>query len=126
MAKAILAMVGNVPRAWFFVSRWVKWFFVMQSDEMLKIALADVLTHCLDRSMRTPLMVCMMSRNGSVIVVRCIPDCEEPAVLAEHSEDDRFVSPIGALVLDQTGQALKFVLDHGRVAPESATGHPQA
>lgn len=66
-----------------------------------------------------PLMVCMMSRNGSVIVIRCHPDCEQPEVLAEHNEDDRFITPIGVLVLDQSGQALKFVIDRGRVTPEA-------
>ncbi len=80
----------------------------MQADELLRTTLVDVLTHCLDQRMKMPLMVCMMSRNASVIVVRCIPDCEEPTVLCEHSEDDRFVSPIGVLVLDRSGQAPKI------------------
>lgn len=97
----------------------------MQADELLRTTLVDVLTHCLDQGMKMPLMVCMMSRNASVIVVRCIPDCEEPTVLCEHSEDDRFVSPIGVLVLDRSGQALKFVVDRGCVTPEGATSRSQ-
>jgi hypothetical protein len=95
----------------------------MQPDELLKTALMDVLTHCLDRGARLPLMVCMMSRNGSVIAIRCFPDREDPEVLAEHNEGDFFDGPIGVLVLDQTGQALKFVIDQGRVTPEATTGH---
>jgi hypothetical protein len=49
----------------------------------------------LDRAaVKPPLIVSMMSPNGSVVVVRC-PDDEAPEVLAEHSEGDRFTSPIG-------------------------------
>lgn len=66
-------------------------------------------------------MVCTMSRNGSVIAIRCSPDREEPEVLAENNEDDCFDGPIGVLVLDQTGQALKFVIDQGQVTPEATT-----
>jgi len=66
-----------------------------QPDELLKTALIEVLTYCLDRAaVKPPLIVSMMSPNGSVVVVRC-PDDEAPEVLAEHSEGDRFTSPIG-------------------------------
>ena len=90
----------------------------MHTDDLLKTALTDVLAHCLDQGMRMPLMVCMMSPNGSVIAVRCLPDGQELEVLTEHNEDDRFSSPIGVLVLDQNGHALKFVIEGGRVKPE--------
>ncbi len=80
----------------------------------------DVLAHCLDKGMRMPLMVSMMSHNGSVIAIRCLREAEEPQILAEHNEGDRFATPIGVLVLDQCGQALKFVVDRGgRVKPEA-------
>jgi len=92
----------------------------MQTDELLRTTLMSVVSHSLDRGMKMPLMVCMMSRNGSVIVVRCVPDREEPVVLAEHSHDDRFVSPIGIMVLDQSGQVLKLgVDDRGRIMPDA-------
>ena len=66
-------------------------------------------------------MVCMMSPNGSVVVIRCLRLGEEPQVLAERREDDQYTTPIGVLVLDQGGQALKFVIDHGgRVKPEAS------
>ena len=91
----------------------------MQSDTLLKATLMDILAHCFDQGMKLPLMICMMSPNGSVIAIRCVPDREEPVVLAEHNADGRFASPIGALVLDQHGQVLKFVIDRGRVKPEA-------
>jgi len=90
----------------------------MQTDELLKIALMDIIAHCHDRGMKLPLMVCMMSPNGSVIAVRCVPDRQEPVVLAEHNTDDCFASPIGVLALDQHGQALKFVVDRGTLRLE--------
>jgi hypothetical protein len=98
----------------------------MQTDELLKTALMDVLAHCLDKGMRMPLMVCMMSPNGSVIAIRCLPDSDEPEVLVEHNEGDRFVRPIGVLVLDQSGQALKFIVDRGGVKPESPIGRSRS
>jgi hypothetical protein len=92
----------------------------MQTDELLKKTLMDVVSLSLDQGMKMPLMVCMMSRNGSVIVVRCVPDREEPVVLTEHSHDGRFVSPIGILVLDQGGQTLKLgVGDRDQVTPDA-------
>jgi len=90
----------------------------MQTDELLKTTLTEVLSLCLDRGMKMPLLACMMSRNGSVIVVRCVPDREEPIVLAERNQEDNFVSPIGVLVLDQNGQAEKFVVDRSQVMPD--------
>lgn len=37
----------------------------MQADELLKTTLMEVFAYCLDRRMKLPFVVCMMSPNGS-------------------------------------------------------------
>ncbi len=64
------------------------------------------------------MMICMMSRNGGVIVIRCVPDCEEPIILAERGQDVHFTVPTAVLALDQSGQTLKLLVDQSRVSSE--------
>ena len=96
----------------------------MQDDEPLMNAFSEVFAHCEARGMKQPLIICIVSPNGSVIALRCVSG-NAPEVLAEHNEGDRFAAPLGILVVDQTGKALKFGVDRrGRPHPDPAGRAP--
>ena len=96
----------------------------MQDEEPLMNALSEVFAQCEARGMKQPLIICIASPNGSVIALRCVSG-SAPELLAEHNEGDRFPAPLGILVVDQTGKALKFGVDRqGRPHPEPAGRTP--
>ena len=82
----------------------------MQDDEPLTNALSEIFAQCETRGMKQPFIICIISPNGSVIALRCVSG-SAPEVLAEHNEGDRFPAPLGILVLDQSGKAVKFGVD---------------
>ncbi len=90
----------------------------MQIKGSLNRILPDVLSRCFDHGMRMPMMICIMSRNGSAIVIRCVPDREEPIILAERNQDDLFTNSSAVLALDQGGRTLKLLVDQGHVSSE--------
>jgi hypothetical protein len=57
-------------------------------DEVLR----DVLRQCVEQGMQPPLILCVVSPNGSTMVMRM--DGEHPEILAEHTEGAGFSTPI--------------------------------
>jgi len=68
-------------------------------DEVLR----DVLRQCVEQGMQPPLILCVVSPNGSVMVMRT--DGEHPEILAEHTEGAGFSTPINCMVVDRAGAA---------------------
>ena len=66
-------------------------------DEVLR----DVLRQCVEQGMQPPLILCVVSPNGSVMVMRT--DGEHPEILAEHTEGAGFSTPINCMVVDRAG-----------------------
>ena len=72
--------------------------------------LISVVETCIERGMQPPFIVCLVSANGSILAVRFnVPD--EPDILAEHPQDGMFRLPINGMVVDQTGEAVRVVID---------------
>jgi hypothetical protein len=71
-------------------------------------AIVEVLTECLDRGMRTPLIMCGISPNGSVCAMRWT-EGQDPEPLAEHFEPEGFRLPMMLVVLDQRNEAVRIV-----------------
>jgi hypothetical protein len=77
----------------------------------------DGLQQCLDHGMTFPFIVCLVSQNGSVMVMRM--DGENPGrILAEHIEGAAFATPVNGMVVDQAGQVA-----HLTITAEGATFH---
>ena len=61
-----------------------------------------------------PLILCVVSPNGSVMVMRT--DGEHPEILTEHTEGAGFSTPINCMVVDRAGAAA-----HITIEPSGAT-----
>ena len=79
-------------------------------DELLR----DVLRQCVEQGMQPPLILCVVSPNGSVMVMRT--DREHPEILAEHTEGAGFPTSINCMVVDRVGAAA-----HITIEPSGAT-----
>src|SRR5215471_15692582 len=83
-------------------------------DEVLR----DVLRQCVEQGMQPPLILCVVSPNGSTMVMRT--DGEHPEILAEHTEGAGFSTPINCMVVDRAGAAA-----HITIEPSGATAFHQ-
>jgi hypothetical protein len=79
-------------------------------DEVLR----DVLRQCVEQGMQPPLILSVVSPNGSTMVMRT--DGEHPEILAEHTEGAGFSTPINCMVVDRAGAAA-----HITIEPSGAT-----
>jgi len=79
-------------------------------DELLR----DVLRQCVEQGMQPPFILCVVSPNGNVMVMRT--DGEHPEILAEHTEGAGFSTPINCMVVDRAGAAA-----HITIEPSGAT-----
>jgi len=79
-------------------------------DELLR----DVLRQCVEHGMQPPFILCVVSPNGSVMVMRT--DGAHPEILAEHTEGAGFSIPINCMVVDRAGAAA-----HITIEPSGAT-----
>jgi hypothetical protein len=82
--------------------------------ESLQQLIVDVMNQCIENGMRPPFIVCAVSSNGSVLATR-ISEWREPDTLAQHFEDNAFVTPINIMVVDSSGEAVPVVIRGGGV-----------
>jgi hypothetical protein len=82
-------------------------------DELSEV-IREVLRQCVQQGMQPPLILCVVSPNGSVMVMRT--DGEHPEILAEHTEGAGFSTPINCMVVDRAGAAA-----HITIEPSGAT-----
>jgi hypothetical protein len=82
-------------------------------DELSEV-IREALRQCVEQGMQPPLILCVVSPNGSVMVMRT--DGEHPEILAEHTESAGFPTPINCMVVDRTGAAA-----HITIEPSGAT-----
>jgi hypothetical protein len=73
-------------------------------------AIRKMLEYCGTHGLEPPYIVCAASPDGSALVSRVIPG-RAPETLAEHNSDGEWEVPIGGVLLDQTGQSLRFVFN---------------
>jgi hypothetical protein len=73
--------------------------------------IADTIDECLAKGMKPPVIVCVVSPNGSVLVVRFSETGAEPDVLAEHFEARGFALPMTVVVVDQNNMAARICLE---------------
>ena len=82
--------------------------------------LAEVLTECLNTGMVPPFIVASISPNGGVYVMRYVAAESglkaEPLVvkvepLAEHAVEPGLLLPINIMIVDQTGEAARVVIN---------------
>jgi hypothetical protein len=71
-------------------------------DELSEV-IREVLRQCVQQGMQPPLILCVVSPNGSVMVMRT--DGEHPEILTEHIEGGGFSTPINCMVVDRAGAA---------------------
>jgi hypothetical protein len=83
--------------------------------EELQEDIAEILSHCIDKGMKLPLILCSIGINGSVLVVR-VNDGREPDTLAEYLENDAFNLPINIMVIDRDGEAARVVINGGVIS----------
>ena len=83
-------------------------------DELLRDVLRQCVEQCLEQGMQPPLILCVVSPNGSAMVMRT--DGEHPEILTEHTEGAGFSTPISCMVVDRAGAAA-----HISVEPSGAT-----
>jgi hypothetical protein len=74
--------------------------------------LADVLNSCHRTGMVLPYIVCGISPNGSVTVIRM--DGENVEVLAEYYEGGGFRLPMTITVIDQKNEAVRITINSDR------------
>jgi hypothetical protein len=89
------------------------WDFSEEHKKMDEV-LRDVLRQCVEQGMQPPLILCVVSPNGSTMVMRT--DGEHPEILAEHTEGAGFSTPINCMVVDRAGAAA-----HITIEPSGAT-----
>jgi len=83
-------------------------------SEGMRDVLRQCLEQCLEQGMQPPLILCAVSPNGSVMVMRT--DGEHPEILTEHTEGAGFSTPINCMVVDRAGAAA-----HITIEPSGAT-----
>ena len=76
--------------------------------------LRDVLRQCVEQGMQPPLILCVVSPNGSMMVMRTAG--EHPEILAEHTEGAGFLTPVNAMAVDRARAAA-----HITIEPSGAT-----
>lgn len=69
-----------------------------------------VFSECISRGMAPPFIVCSVSQNGSVLVMRILAG-GEPETLAERIEDDLFAFPINIMIVSQDNQAARVTIE---------------
>jgi hypothetical protein len=80
-------------------------------EELVHDVLTAILDQCIaEHGMRLPLIVCCVSRNGSVLVTR-VNEVAEPDVLAEHYEGSTFNEPVYVMVVSQNNKAVRVVIE---------------
>jgi hypothetical protein len=83
--------------------------------EELQEYFVEVLTQCTDNGMALPFIVCAISTNGSVLVVRINGGHGPDTTLAQHFEDDVFKMPMNIVVVDRLGEAVRVVIEGGKI-----------
>jgi len=78
-------------------------------SEGMRDVLRQCLEQCLEEGMQPPLILCVVSPNGSVMVMRT--DGEHPEILTEHTEGAGFSTPINCMVVDQAGAAAHITIE---------------
>src|SRR5262249_8748086 len=66
-------------------------------SEAMRDVLRQCLEQCLEQGMQPPLILCVVSPNGSVMVMRT--DGEHPEILTEHTEGAGFSTRINCMVV---------------------------
>jgi hypothetical protein len=74
-------------------------------------AFVEIFNTCVKRELQPPLILCAASPNGSVLCVRIHDIRDGPDVLAERYQDSMFEAPINCMVIDQTGEAVCFIIN---------------
>ena len=77
--------------------------------EWLTESLSKLLDYCESHKLKPPYIFCVASPDGQALVMRVIPG-RDPETLAERITAN-WQLPVSGLLLDQTGQALKLVVD---------------
>jgi hypothetical protein len=79
--------------------------------DLAEFSLQEIINEILDQSlesgMRPPFILCTISPNGSVLIVRVFGDGTAPDVLAEHYENEMFRLPLTLAVIDQDNKAIR-------------------
>ena len=71
--------------------------------------LGNALSNASSKGMQPPLILCVVSPNGSVMVMRT--DGEHPEILTEHTEGAGFSTPINCMVVDRAGAAAHITIE---------------
>jgi len=77
-------------------------------DELSEV-LREVFMQCIEQGMQPPLILCVVSPNGSVTVMRT--DGEDPEILSEHTEGAGYSTPINCMVVDRAGAAAHITIE---------------
>ena len=80
-------------------------------SEGIRDVLRQCVRQCVQQGMQPPLILCVVSPNGSVMVMRT--DGEHPEILTEHSEGAGFSTPINCMVVDRAGATAHITLING-------------
>jgi len=83
--------------------------------EEIREHLAEAMNHCIALGMKPPFILCAVSPNGSVIVMR-FNEGRDPDPLAQHFENDTFTMPINIMVVDRSGEAARVEIRAGKVS----------
>src|SRR5262245_59408743 len=70
----------------------------------------EILEGCADQGMQFTLIVCWVSQNGRVSVVRVKGDGTLAETLAEHFEGEGFVLPMTVTVVDQRNEVVNVTI----------------
>jgi hypothetical protein len=81
----------------------------MDESEGIRDVLRQCVRQCVQQGMHPPLILCVVSPNGGVMVMRS--DGEHPEILTEHSEGAGFSTPINCMVVDRAGAAALITIE---------------
>lgn len=82
----------------------------------------DALAECERHAMVKPLIMCVVSTNGSVLAMRINGAGVDPDVLAENKARKGLEPPLTILAVDQTNYSLRFCVNrHGQYLTQLAS-----
>jgi hypothetical protein len=87
-----------------------------QDPESLQDFLHDALKGCLEEGMVLPFIVCMVSPNGSAVIVRFTKPGMPMETLSKHVEDGGFGAPLTIIILDQENEAVRVEVSEAGVS----------
>jgi hypothetical protein len=86
------------------------------ADFDLKEVVTEAFDQATEKGMKLPFLLCAISPNGSVIVLRVRGDGSSPDVLAEHIEQEGWQLPMTLAVFDQNNESIRIAITAKRKA----------